>query len=393
MPAPRGAEGGVQSGALALGNGVGHGLRLTPGADMPTPAEEQSNQRRGRRLVRRMYWPRITGMGLGTLMVAGALHQIGVPLWAWLALAINGVVWPHLAYLHGVRNVAPFRAEHRNLLVDSVCGGFWLVGIGFNLLPSTLMLTMLTMNNVSIGGARLVIKGVMAMLAGALVAWPLFGIHLTLASNLYLIVSSIPFMVTYPIFVGVVSYRLAQELSRQKRKFELLSQRDPLSGLASRGYWEVRLNQEYCRWRRHARPVSLLLADIDHFKRINDLHGHLFGDMVIRSISELLSSQAREEDIVGRYGGEEFALILPETTVAGAVALAKRIQQSMQAVAVTGGPELNLTISIGVAAVSEDVVDTLDWINRADRALYRAKRDGRNRICIFGEDARDHRMS
>ncbi len=333
-----------------------------------------------------MYWPRIVGLGLGFLMVAGALQQAGAPMWVWLVLVANGFVWPHVAYQWALRSASPYHAEHRNLLIDSASGGFWLVAMGFNLLPSVLMLTMLSMDNVSIGGVRLLLRGLVATLIGALLAWPLFDGYMGLASNLYVIILCIPFMVTYPIFVGVISYRLSQQLSQQKREFEALSRRDALSGLATRGHWETRLAEEYCRSQRHGRKAALLLADIDHFKLINDSHGHLVGDMAIQLIGQALKAQARAEDCIGRYGGEEFALILPETSVANAVTIAQRIQRTLATVKVPDGPDLSLTVSIGIAELSAQVSGPREWISRADSALYRAKSSGRDCIRVFGVD-------
>jgi diguanylate cyclase len=333
-----------------------------------------------------MYWPRIIGLGLGAVMVAGVLHQIGAPMWVWLLLAANSVVWPHAAYFLAKRSANPYIAEHRNLLLDSGSGGFWVVAIGFNLLPSALMLTMFSMSNIAIGGSRLFVRGAVAHLVGALVAWPVLGGHVELASSLSVIFASLPFLVTYPVIIGVISYRLSLQLSQEKRKMELLSQRDTLSGLASRGYWEIRLDDEFRRWERHGRMAALLLVDIDHFKRINDTHGHVFGDQVIRSMGEVLSKQARREDIVGRYGGDEFGLILAECSAENAIRVAQRIQRSLASVSIPGGLDLNLTVSIGVATLSPQISAPLDWLNRADKALYHAKESGRNCIRAFDDD-------
>lgn len=343
--------------------------------------------RRGSRFVKRMYWPRIVGMGLALIMVAAALRQVGAPPWVWALMIVNGILWPHIAYLWAIRSENPYQAEHRNLIVDSASGGFWLALIGFNLVPSVLMLTMLCMNNVSVGGVRLLLRGLGSIVIGVLAALALFGGYLELASSFYVILASIPFMVTYPVFVGVISYRVSQQLSQQKRRFEALSQRDALSGLATRGYWEIRLIEEFSRSRRHSRPATLVLADIDYFKRINDSHGHLIGDTVIRMVGELLDAHTRAVDFVGRYGGDEFALILSETPVENAVKVAERIQTELAAVTLSERPGFSMTVSIGVAELSPRVLSHREWIIRADRALYQAKKAGRNCIRVFDDDS------
>ncbi len=358
---------------------------VTAGPGRPPPAT--LTPRRGGRFVKRMYSPRIIGMGLALVMVGAALHQAGAPTWVWALLLVNGLIWPHVAYLLAMRSDSPYHAEHRNMVFDSASGGFWIVAIGFNLVPSLLILTMLSMDNVSVGGVRLLMRGLAAMLIGALLAWPLVGGYMELTSSLYVIIASIPFLMAYPVFVGVISYRLSQQLSQQKRRFEALSQRDPLSGLATRGYWEIRLSEEFSRARRHSRPATLLLADIDYFKRINDSHGHLIGDTVIRLMGELLDAQTRAVDFVGRYGGDEFALILPETPLENAFKVAQRIQSELGAVTVSEQPGIKPTVSIGVAELSPYVASPRDWMSRADRALYEAKNSGRNCIRVFEDQS------
>lgn len=341
---------------------------------------------RGGSFVKRMYWPRIIGLGLGFVMIGASLQQAGAPQWAWVVLLLNGFVWPHVAYIWAMRSDSPYHAEHRNLLLDSASGGFWLFGIGFNVVPSVLMLTMLSMDNVAVGGMRFLIRGVVAKAIGALVGWMLFGAHLQLESSLYVIVASIPFMVTYPLFIGAVSYRLSQQLSQQKRQFKALSQRDSVSGLATRGYWESRVYQEFNRAQRHHRPATLLLADIDHFKRVNDTYGHLLGDTVIRTVGGLLDAQTRSVDFAGRYGGDEFGLILPETPVKQAIELAQRIQAALAQTDVSENLGFSVTLSIGIAELSAEVTSPDEWMSCADRALYEAKSSGRNCIRVFRGD-------
>ncbi|NIO42254.1 MAG: diguanylate cyclase, partial [Burkholderiales bacterium] len=302
---------------------------------------------------------------------------------------LNGFAWPHLAYLWAMRSGDPFRAEHRNQLIDSASGGFWVVAIDFNLIPAVLMLTMLSMNHVSIGGVGALLRSLIVMAIGALVALPLFGFNPQLTPSLHVIIASIPFMVTYPVAVGVISYRLAQQLSQQKRRFEALSQRDALSGLATRGYWETRLAEEFSRSRRQKRPATLMLIDIDNFKHINDTHGHLLGDTVIRLIGEMLDTQTRAGDFVGRFGGDEFALILPETSGSNAIKVAQRIQRALSAVTIPEQPDFSMTASVGVAQLSRNVSSPRDWVSSADNALYQAKRSGRNCIRVFEDDRAD----
>jgi diguanylate cyclase len=346
--------------------------------DTPPPPAE----RRGRSLARRIYGPRVVGLGLGAICVGAGLLQAGAPSWLWLVLVCNGFVWPHLAYQWATRSRAPFAAEHRNLLLDSVAGGFWVPAMAFNLLPSVLILTMLSMDNIAVGGVRLFLKGLAAHAAGALIAVAILGLRFEPASNLATIAASLPFLVTYPIVIGVVTYRLSLQLSAQKNALRLLHERDSLSGLYSRSHWLQRLDEAFHAFHRHGRPISIVLLDVDHFKDINDNHGHAAGDEAIRHLGQLLRTEVRQSDVAGRLGGEEFGVILHDADAKQAARTAERIRRTLATTVLPIGKGLQLTVSIGVAQLGAADPGSMQWLERADRALYRAKSDGRNAVRI-----------
>jgi diguanylate cyclase len=339
---------------------------------------------RGAGLVRRIYGPRVVGLGLGALAVGAGLWQNDAPGVLWAALIFNGLIWPHIAHYWALHSAAPYAAEHRNLLLDSFGGGFWVPAMSFNLLPSVLILTMLSMDNIGVGGWRLFVKGLLAHAAGAALALALLGYRLEPASSLATIGACIPFLVTYPIVIGVVTYRLSLQLSRQKNELQRMNERDGLSGLYSRSYWQSRLEQEFHRARRSGRPVSLLSIDLDHFKRINDGHGHAAGDMAIRHLGRLLITELRQTDIAGRLGGEEFAILLTDTTAAKATRLAERLRVALRNARVPIGAGVQLTFSGGIAQLAESDSSHLQWLQRADRALYQAKNAGRDTLRVDG---------
>lgn len=142
------------------------------------------------------------------------------------------------------------------------------------------------------------------------------------------------------------------------------------------------LGRELKRAKRHQRPLSLVMLDIDFFKRVNDEHGHLAGDYVLRELAKLVQTRVRREEVFARYGGEEFALLLPETTLDGAVSLAENLRARIEAHHFEfQGVHIPVTVSMGAAEVTtEDTVPT-DLVARADEKLYQAKRSGRNRVC------------
>jgi diguanylate cyclase (GGDEF)-like protein len=157
---------------------------------------------------------------------------------------------------------------------------------------------------------------------------------------------------------------------------------DGLTGLYCRRYFDQRLAEEIERARRFGAGFSLLLLDLDDFKLINDTFGHPAGDRVLREAAAIAASQLRGVDLAARFGGEEFAYLLPRTSLADAHAVAERIREALATHSVVeGGRRVRLSASIGVAAFSEAGSDTLaDLLGRADAALYRAKAAGKNRV-------------
>ncbi len=156
---------------------------------------------------------------------------------------------------------------------------------------------------------------------------------------------------------------------------------DGLTQIHNKRYLMETLEREIPRARRHARPLSVVMFDIDHFKSVNDNYGHLAGDYVLKELATLVKSRLRPDDIVGRYGGEEFCALLPETSVAGAVAIAEDLRRRVQERQfVFEGETMPVTVSLGCAELGGDM-DVLLLVKSADERLYDAKRGGRNRVC------------
>jgi diguanylate cyclase (GGDEF)-like protein len=169
-----------------------------------------------------------------------------------------------------------------------------------------------------------------------------------------------------------------------------LSLKDPLTGLANRRHFMSVLEREIDGVARSGEPALLLMLDIDHFKTINDRHGHIAGDRVLQAVAKCLARCIRPMDTVARYGGEEFAVVLPNCLVSVGEAVAERIRKSVESLMISVSPvsEVQATISIGGAYAPSWVRSTAPlWIERADNLLYRAKSEGRNRICIDHQPA------
>jgi diguanylate cyclase (GGDEF)-like protein/PAS domain S-box-containing protein len=176
----------------------------------------------------------------------------------------------------------------------------------------------------------------------------------------------------------IIIVRDITQIKRAEEKLRELAIRDGLTGLYNHRFFTTQLTEEIYRSQRYSHPLSLLMIDIDDYKKYNDTHGHYEGDKLLVKMARIFTAKARATDFVARYGGEEFAIILPETTKAGAYPVVEKLRMDVER-AMSKGP----TISIGVAAYPEDASDGEGLIDRADRSLYRAKRKGKNRVCTF----------
>lgn len=174
------------------------------------------------------------------------------------------------------------------------------------------------------------------------------------------------------------------QLQRANHQLHLISRTDGLTGLLNRKTWEESLNHEFKRFARYHHTCSMLMFDIDHFKRVNDGYGHPAGDEVIRQAAAVVKRCLRDTDVAGRYGGEEFAVILVDTDALGALVVAERLREQIEATTVYYEDHvIHFTISLGVAELSSRMTEPTLWIDSADRGLYRAKRAGRNRAFIY----------
>ena len=172
-----------------------------------------------------------------------------------------------------------------------------------------------------------------------------------------------------------------------QQELQLMASTDPLTGLLNRRRFLEQAETEFLRSQRYKHELAAVLLDIDHFKAINDTHGHFVGDQVLIAMSRAAENLLRGTDILGRWGGEEFVILMPETPLAGAAILAERLRELLARLAVdTTAGTLHFTVSAGVAAYDATDADITDILQRADTALYAAKQHGRNRIQVLAAE-------
>lgn len=349
----------------------------------------ENNRGKGLSFARRIYLPRIIGLGVGFFCVGAALYPLNMPGWIWALLLFNGFAWPHLAYQISTRSAFPYQAERRNMLYDSLCGGFWAASFQFNPLATVTILSMMTMNNVAAGGQRLFVFGALAQLVGVLLGWSIFGFKFSLTMTQAQVWACLPMLTLYPLALGMVCYRLAIKLSQHKRALSALSRTDSLTGLLNHGAWKDLLHLKFQQCRQHNTQATLALIDIDHFKVINDSYGHIVGDAALRQLSQELKRLLDEYELAGRYGGDEFCVILPTLPLAKAEVLMEQLREALEQYRHPDVPDLRVSLSIGLARYQAGYKDAVDWLEDADKALYTAKHTGRNTISVaLAHDAR-----
>ena len=214
-------------------------------------------------------------------------------------MVLPAFVWPHVAYLITRHSQDPYRAETRNLLIDSAMAASFVPLIHFNLLPSVLLLTLTMVDKITTGIRGLWARSVPAMLGGGLVGTLLAGLHWAPDTSMRVIVACLPVMALHTISVSVVSYQLIRKTAHQNQLLVELRRVDALIGLFVRGHWQEQAEAALRRHHNTNQPACMLMMDIDHFKQINDQHGHTVGDEVIRALAHVARGNVRAGDCAG----------------------------------------------------------------------------------------------
>jgi diguanylate cyclase len=331
------------------------------------------------RFVAGAHFLRTLGLALGTLVVGGVLYRHGAGRAVWGLLVLHGFAWAHVARVLAQRNEDPVRAERRNVLVDSLLCGTWVALMGFNALPSVLLTTMLAMNCIGAGGGKLLGKGMLAEAIACLLTVGVWGFRPDPVTDQFELLACLPLLVACPLAVSWVAWRLTRRVRHQNRVLERVGSIDGMSELLNRTRWTETV-ERLLDARRGPHAASLLMLDIDNFKQINDQYGHVVGDEVIMRIGQIIRRNMRSVDIAGRYGGDEFGIVLNGVDLQGAANVAERIRTSVHMARFEHAGDLRCTVSIGIASLQPEMRNVRDWIRPADAALYKAKLLGRDQL-------------
>ena len=332
----------------------------------------------------------------------------------WTLFLLQFYAYPFMMQWLSRRAADHEKAEHNNLIIDSVASGAWAAALGFPLWISVAFFLAALLNHTITLGVKGILICLLAASAGALASTTVIAFHVSTDTDGLVTLTSIIGLAVYLSLMGIEFFSYIRRLHEvqdavdlQKRTLEDANQalheqigkindlqeklreqanRDSLTGLFNRRYLEGTLERELSRCKREGAPLTMLLLDIDHFKLVNDTYGHPAGDEVLRVFARALQESARTEDIVCRYGGEEFLLVLPKMSLAVARGRAAQLLELFRKTTVAfESKRIPVTTSIGIASVPDHATGVENLIRCADQALYRAKSTGRDRAVAFNE--------
>jgi diguanylate cyclase len=355
---------------------------------------------------------RTVGFAFAFAIVGWHLLNKNLGTLPWILLALQFLIYPQLLYWRVRKSTEPRDTEMQHMTLDSLLFGAWFGFLGFPLWITFGMCVTTSVNHAAYLGVRGAARSLAALALGALLAVGVFGFHFTPQMDWPVAMMCMAGVLLYQLSItstafgrnhklhearaqlraGEEAMQEANEALRQQldeinalqARLSEQANRDSLTGLYNRRYLDDTLARELARCKREGQPLSLMLIDIDHFKRVNDTYGHPAGDEVLRALARMLDTHARSADVACRYGGEEFLMLLPHMPLETAKQRAEQWRADFgTATLVFGDFHIQATLSVGIATYPGDGTSPEMLIANADLALYRAKNSGRNRVVAF----------
>lgn len=363
-------------------------------------------------IVRINYRLRTASFAMVFIAIGTHFWDRGIAPAAWIALTLQFLLYPHLMYWRSKHAREQAMAERNNMAVDIVSMGVWAAALHFPLWITFSICASAILNLTISRGKKAILPGLFALLAGATLSGMVFGFRFEPETSWKVTAICIASLTAYLLALANTAYTVNKQLSVTRKRLTVSEQslqttndtlqqqlteikqlqaqlseqviRDPLTGLYNRRYLETIASRELARCKREAQCLSVLMIDLDHFKRVNDTYGHQGGDEVLKSLAVMLQDGTRTTDVTCRYGGEEFLLLMPNMPTDVSLVRATQWCANFSALGVECGDALiHATLSVGIATYPVHAQTVEELIRCADLALYRAKDEGRNRALVF----------
>lgn len=347
------------------------------------------------------------------LFCALYLRDGNYPYGYWVAMTLLFLVYPHVAYWRALKASDSLKTELQNIQIDMAFWGISAAALGFPpWITFTLFITSAINNAISMGHQGLI--RAMTVFGGSVaVGIALFGLRFNSEDSPWVTSMCVLGLSAYLMSIGHIAYRrtLALRHTRQyllesesalqranealhaqlneiqalQERLQEQANRDPLTGLFNRRYLESTIQREIARCRRDHAPLTLMMLDVDHFKSINDRFGHAVGDKVLSQLGQLLQTNARQEDVPCRFGGEEFVLLLPHMNADAAIERGEQLRSAFECATVhtAKGETVQTTVSVGISVFPDHGSSMDELTHSADLALYQVKRNGRNGVLLY----------
>ncbi|TCB65845.1 diguanylate cyclase [Acinetobacter sp. ANC 4178] len=341
--------------------------------------DEELLQTRTKKFLKRIFVMRQLGTILCFFPIFSVLRDMHYESSYFILLAVNAFVWPSFAYLISQRSGDPVKTEQTSLIVDTMFGGAWIGVMGLSPMPSFIILAVFIADRYAAGGWKLLAPSILGFTVSLIGVWLLVGMPLTLTFSPHTVWLTIPLATLYLIALSILSRKLSTNLSQKNRQFERIALMDPRLHIPNRRLFEQRLASTFVQTQRGNSTAHLMLIDVDHFKDINDTYGHEMGDYVLIELSNILRESIQSKDIPARFGGDEFAVIVMDSSSQEIMQLSQTILDKVRHFRLPSNPDFRMSISIGISSAAA-AGSTTDWLKMADQALYEVKRQGRDGV-------------
>ena len=344
--------------------------------------DESYIKKRNHDYISRVFFLRQMGTILCSLPIASSLYEKSVSIFVLTILILNTFIWPFIAFIISKKNHDVLKAERRNLILDTCWAGGWIAYIGANPIPSAFIIAIMVADRFSAGGWKILQPALIAMVASFFIIWIPSGFRFDYSFSNRTIWLSLPLATIYPVLLSVVSRRLSVRLRKRREFLERQALIDPGIELPNRRFFEQKMTKAFLATNNGRSYAFLMLIDVDDFKKINDTYGHEVGDALLSKISVILRENLAEQDIPARFGGDELAIIVANSSEENVIAQAIMLKNKLCSLCLPSYENIRCTVSIGIAS-AKDCDSITTWIRNADQMLYEVKRNGKDGYRLY----------